>query len=221
VAKEGDVGKFATGFKALASLIAVGLWLAGATTGAKADIVYVLSGVQFDDGGTLTGSFTLNMYGYLESYSLTSTLGTTITGYSYESPAPAAGGIIPNSPPGSGILLFPNINPEQSALQLTFKFPFSSLGVDPIVTGSSGPSWECEGSYSCQFTGQLTNVYGYGGGPIWGPTRFVTEGIATAVPEASTWMMLLLGFAGVGFFAYRRQSPTVDLSDVPRHLNVA
>lgn len=201
------MGKFATGFKALASLFAVGLCLAGAT-GAKADIVYVLSGVQFDDGGTLTGSFTLNTYGYLESYNLTSTLGTTIAGYSYQSPAPVSGGIIPNSPPGSGILLFANVNPDQSALQLMFEFPFGSPGADPIVTGSSpaGPSWECAGSYNCQFTGQPTNPYGFGGGPIWGPTRFVTEGIATAVPEASTWTMMLLGFAGVGFFAYRRQS---------------
>ena len=86
------MGKFATGFKALASLFAVGLCLAGASTGAKADIVYVLSGVQFDDGGTLTGSFTLNTYGYLESYNLTSTMGTTINGYSYQSPGPVSGG---------------------------------------------------------------------------------------------------------------------------------
>jgi hypothetical protein len=28
----------------------------------------------------------------------------------------------------------------------------------------------------------------------------------TAVPEASTWAMLLLGFAGIGFTAYRRRS---------------
>jgi hypothetical protein len=28
----------------------------------------------------------------------------------------------------------------------------------------------------------------------------------TAVPEPSTWAMLLLGFAGVGFMAYRRKS---------------
>jgi hypothetical protein len=28
------------------------------------------------------------------------------------------------------------------------------------------------------------------------------------VPEPSTWAMMLLGFAGVGFFAYRRKSTT-------------
>jgi hypothetical protein len=204
------MGKFAAGFNALISLVAAGFFLAGAVTSARADIVYVLSGVQFDDGGTLSGSFTLNTYGYLESYNLTSTLGSTINGFSYASPAPNAGGIVPGTPPGSGVLLFPNIDPDQSALQLTFKFPFGTLGVDPILTGPSptGPSWECTGSFSCEFTGQ-TNVFGYGGGPIYGPTRFVTDGIATAVPEVATWVMLLLGFAGVGFFAHRRQSLTL------------
>jgi hypothetical protein len=28
----------------------------------------------------------------------------------------------------------------------------------------------------------------------------------SAVPEASTWAMVILGFAGVGFMAYRRKS---------------
>ena len=30
------------------------------------------------------------------------------------------------------------------------------------------------------------------------------DGVA-AVPEASTWAMMLLGFAGIGFLAYRRK----------------
>jgi choice-of-anchor C domain-containing protein len=35
----------------------------------------------------------------------------------------------------------------------------------------------------------------------------------TAVPEASTWAMMILGFAGVGFIAYRRKSrPAVRLA---------
>jgi hypothetical protein len=34
----------------------------------------------------------------------------------------------------------------------------------------------------------------------------VTDGVAGAVPEPSTWAMMILGFAGVGFMAYRRKS---------------
>jgi hypothetical protein len=31
-------------------------------------------------------------------------------------------------------------------------------------------------------------------------------GVVTAVPEPSTWAMMILGFAAVGFFAYRRRT---------------
>jgi outer membrane lipase/esterase len=30
--------------------------------------------------------------------------------------------------------------------------------------------------------------------------------VAGAVPEPSTWVMLILGFAGIGFMAYRRKA---------------
>jgi hypothetical protein len=38
------------------------------------------------------------------------------------------------------------------------------------------------------------------------PTAFRIDGFAGAVPEPSTWAMMILGFAGVGFMAYRRKS---------------
>jgi PEP-CTERM motif len=31
-------------------------------------------------------------------------------------------------------------------------------------------------------------------------------GFATSVPEPSTWAMMILGFAGIGFMAHRRKS---------------
>jgi PEP-CTERM motif len=34
----------------------------------------------------------------------------------------------------------------------------------------------------------------------------VTEPVVAAVPEPATWAMMILGFAGVGFMAYRRKS---------------
>ena len=192
-------------FGAVAALAAAFSFFAiGHSQEAKADVVYVLSGVTFDDGGTATGSFTINTSGYLESYNITTTLGSTISGYSYTSPAPNAGQIVPNSPPASGILVFPNVDPYEAQLELKFQNPFGSPGVDPILTGPSptGPSFECTGSFSCYLTGQTSA----GGGPLYGPTRFVTEGFATAVPEASTWAMMILGFLAVGFAAYGRKS---------------
>jgi PEP-CTERM motif len=38
----------------------------------------------------------------------------------------------------------------------------------------------------------------------------VTANIS-AVPEPSTWAMMILGFAGVGFLGYRRRNQTVAL----------
>ena len=35
--------------------------------------------------------------------------------------------------------------------------------------------------------------------------------ITTAVPEPTTWAMMILGFAGVGFLAYRRRSDGTTL----------
>jgi hypothetical protein len=42
-------------------------------------------------------------------------------------------------------------------------------------------------------------------------TNFVVNDTVGAVPEPSTWAMMLLGFAGVGFMAYRRK-PRVALA---------
>jgi PEP-CTERM motif len=48
-----------------------------------------------------------------------------------------------------------------------------------------------------------TGVFGYLYGGGGGGGSFV---FASAVPEPSTWAMMLLGFAGVGFMAYCRKS---------------
>ncbi len=40
------------------------------------------------------------------------------------------------------------------------------------------------------------------------PDGFSIEGVA-AIPEPSTWAMMILGFAGIGFMSYRRKSKPV------------
>jgi PEP-CTERM motif len=40
----------------------------------------------------------------------------------------------------------------------------------------------------------------------------ITIDIPAAVPEPSTWAMMILGFAGVGFMAYRRRKPAAALA---------
>jgi len=41
---------------------------------------------------------------------------------------------------------------------------------------------------------------------------FTITAVASAVPEPSTWAMMILGFAGVGFMAYRRQSKPASMA---------
>jgi hypothetical protein len=46
------------------------------------------------------------------------------------------------------------------------------------------------------------------------PLRFVVTGTidpVVGVPEPSTWAMMILGFAGIGFMAYRRRNQTATL----------
>lgn len=50
------------------------------------------------------------------------------------------------------------------------------------------------------------------GGPVKGAVAYMTGtgsfGAVAAVPEASTWAMMITGFLGLGFMAYRRRSRT-------------
>jgi PEP-CTERM motif len=49
-------------------------------------------------------------------------------------------------------------------------------------------------------------------GPVLVGTWDVTISAVADVPEPSTWAMMLLGFAGVGFMAYRRKNKTTLMS---------
>jgi hypothetical protein len=77
------------------------------------------------------------------------------------------------------------------------------LGTIPIDTGSAGPG------------GLWALSFGTGGNNGDPNTLYFTDGIdgeqhglfgsISAVPELSTWAMMILGFVGVGFVTYRRR----------------
>jgi hypothetical protein len=50
-----------------------------------------------------------------------------------------------------------------------------------------------------------TYTYDFGTGPN-ADSVVVNIGTVSPVPEASTWAMMILGFAGIGFIAYRRKN---------------
>jgi hypothetical protein len=173
-----------------AILAAAGFALSGP---AKADVTWLVNGT-FDDGGTVVGHFTINVYGFLENnYNLLTTAGGTLPGFDY-------------NPSDANITIATTTNSVdfqinyQQDLHLTFA---GNLGVpasnNPIVGGSPGPSWECAFSYSCFV-------------PEGGLTRYIGSGLATAVPELSTWAMMGLGFVGLGGLAFRRRAVRAPLA---------
>ena len=131
----------------------------------------------------------------LHVQSLTTTLGSLPgnTCTSGQSPGPNI-----NNPPDT-VVTFQEYVPVGSprtddVLQLTFAGTLG-LGNNTLLGGNGGPSWECVG-FSCP------------GGDD--PTRYVLDseitvvGTAPAVPEPSSWAMMIIGFLGLGWLSYRR-----------------
>ena len=90
--------------------------------------------------------------------------------------------------------------------------PFTYVAGGDLHTGPSGFSYDLGPGTSSSlftFTGSVASEYEISVAAVDG--RFSQAGIRgetilAAVPEPSTWAMLLLGFAGIGFMAYRRKS---------------
>jgi hypothetical protein len=159
-----------------------------------------LNGVTFDDGGTASGTFTIDQYGYFlgGSVSLTTTAGSTANGYGSPLPGdtynetPVAPTI--NNPADTITTFYSSTNGYAGTLVLEFQhFLWSWRGVNPIIGGELGPSYECAVGFGCPnpLVG-LTN------------TRYVTAGYAYGAPEASTWVMMILGAGLLGFASFRR-----------------
>jgi hypothetical protein len=162
---------------------AVALSLIFGSPGAKADIVYTVD-ATFTDTTMLVGFFSLNQYGYLSNWDLT-TINGGVNGYVY---TPATTDLDFCS---GNCLSFGRTTPKayEGHLQLTFLNPLGGA-TDPIVPGL------------VSFENSVFNV----GDP---PIRYIGSGIASSVPEPSTWAMMILGFAGIGFLAYRRRNGVV------------
>jgi hypothetical protein len=70
------------------------------------------------------------------------------------------------------------------------------------VLGDMGQITQCNDDGCASSYNESAYVRGQYG--TW--TTDTSADISPAVPEASTWAMMILGFAGVGFMAYRRKS---------------
>jgi len=75
-----------------------------------------------------------------------------------------------------------------------------------ISSANAGNAWQLEGfSFTAQSASTTLSFLGYTGNAYIGLDNVDVEPIVSpGVPEPSTWAMMLLGFAGVGFAGYRR-----------------
>lgn len=166
---------------------------------ASADIVsYTLHDVTFNDGGTATGTFVVD-------YDLKKFTSVDITTHQGSISGFPADRNFPNLPfvgdfcvtncgggPAPDIILhtYLNFGPD-CTICLQMEFDQTSDTILTLRTGSLFNGLESNGLGDVRYF-----LTGYAS----------SEPIATAVPEPSTWAMMFLGFAVLGFFAYRRRT---------------
>lgn len=140
---------------------------------------------SFNDGGTLTGYIATNVYGYISSFDVVTSSGSSFSGANYTPPNTTPGAFAKNTFDYS-IANYQNGKPLD--LVLTFASSLGTASASNILTSG----YECAGSWSC---GAASN------------TRATVSGSAVAVPGpiAGTGPLALLGAAGV-FLAMRRRS---------------
>jgi PEP-CTERM motif len=77
----------------------------------------------------------------------------------------------------------------------------------PFFLDGTGVTFKTANGSTFDFFNQSTNnLYrvNFTGGPL-GDSAFLTATPVAAVPEPTTWAMMILGFCGLGFIGYRKQ----------------
>lgn len=190
---------------------AIAFAMISAASQAHADVLYDTgpttgdySAVNFGGGG-YESSFTLSQASVVTgvnfvSWTYQGSIATLDWGISSTSPSPILG----------------TVSPSQVAP--TYTNP-NFLGYDVETNNfSTGSLFLSAGTYYLTLQNGATTNNNYPN-PFWDFTSANNEGTlnvtfqilgnvtgVSAVPEPSTWAMMILGFAGVGFMAYRRKS---------------
>lgn len=158
---------------------------------------------------TITG-FGVDLTGNITGYTIYEHVGafSSVQGGSSPWTAIATGGAVTSN--GTGV---------ETALPSTFSVSLAAGSTDAflILTSGSGQlvAYENGGSLGTTLASNtdLKILEGWGETSAFGTTNADREAnvsvIYSAVPEPSTWAMMILGFFGVGFMAYRRRNSAV------------
>jgi hypothetical protein len=168
--------RFLGAVAALAMISALG------TTSAKADVTWTITNAPFNDGTFLNGTFTYDIYGYISVWDLVVQNGN-LSAYEYKN-----GNFSTYTGGGSNsftVDLLRADNPQYYAeLTLNFTNNLNVGGTNSVTGTETCPAWACGVELSRDISRN--------------------SALVTGVPEPSTWAMMILGFMGVGFMAYRR-----------------
>ena len=217
--------------KTVGSLIAASALLFQMSA-AKADLLfnwsYTDGGMTNVGGGTLTATpdllpsapanayFVTSVDGFMNGLHVTNVFDTT-----FVSPSQIiyVGAVGPNYSVDANGISFSNFvslldTPHATAYNLAADGAFSPGG-SPYPGFTCGGAQYClvgPGPYNDKNPSNLVDPLDPGDGPrVYNvvPLSDVTITFAGAVPEASTWAMMILGFAGIGAMAYRRRRGAV------------
>ncbi len=165
----------------LGAVFAAGVVSVGGHVAYALPTTWVLQNATLDDGGTVSGEFTIGPYGYLISpINLTTSAGSLLSGFSYTASDPSD--IVPGTPPAYGVDFFsPSYDLD---LHIVFQNSLELGGPNPIILTSS---YECA-AFTCP---------GPDTGSPGANTRFFTGGDAVPAPEPASFGLLALGALGV------------------------
>jgi PEP-CTERM motif len=166
-------------------LSAFALGVAAVAGPATASILnWKLENVLFDDGGQMFGTFSVDTtVGAVTAFDVTTTTGSILAGFHYDAATGFVGGDLLS---GNSFII--QDNGQDRYIQFDFANPLTSGGVNSLLL----PSVVGSGSFECNNCVLIRSVLAGG------------DAGTIAVPEPSTWAMMLVGFAGLGFAGYRQ-----------------
>jgi hypothetical protein len=182
--------------------------LLGAFSPASAD-VYLFSGsgsVTENSGhidSEFSGSFSIDALDFSQAFPNLDFLlpNTTIATLSFSASYTPVGGPDFSASWGIGDL--------HTTFGNTMHFVVDSSGIPQVTFGTGILAFNENGDvFRVGCSGSPCGTFSFAGGPtvqdlgLWTTTLVATS----AVPELSTWAMMILGFAGIGFMAYRRKA---------------